>query len=161
MKTYAPKGLNGAQLRAILEELQATPADAAKFLHVTERSVWRWLADDSAPFPVLAALWHETPAGRYATALDVGNELAIHRGLARAHGEALALESARLARLVAIADTGAANDPLIVGPHQVINPAVGLVGAGLRVGRPLMQPAQVVPDTGVNASGQADTQQYL
>lgn len=116
MKTYAPKGLHGAQLRAILEALQATPAQVSKFLQVTERSVWRWLADDSAPFPVLAALWHETPAGRHATALDVGNELAIHRGMAVAQGQALAVESARLARLVAIADTGAANDPLLSGP---------------------------------------------
>ena len=116
MKTYAPKGLHGAQLRAILDDLQATPPEVAKFLKVTERSVWRWLADDSAPFPVLAALWHETPAGRHATALDVGNELAVHRGLAAANGQALAQESARLARLVAISDTGAANDPLLSGP---------------------------------------------
>lgn len=137
MKTYAPKGLHGAQLRAILEELQATPADVAKFLQVTERSVWRWLADDSAPFPVLAALWHETPAGRYATALDVGNELAIHRGMAAANGQALAVESARLARLVAIADTGAANDPLATGPWSAVRldsvefgeaPGVGALG---------------------------------
>lgn len=82
--------------------------------------MWRWLADDSAPFPVLAALWHETPAGRYATALDVGNELAIHRGMAAANGQALAAESARLARLVAIADTGAANDPLATGPWSAV-----------------------------------------
>ena len=120
MKTYAPKGLHGAQLRAILEDLQASPADVAKFLHVTERSVWRWLADDSAPFPVLAALWHETPAGRHATALDVGNELQIHRGIAQASSQALASESERLARLVAISDTGAANDPLAIGPWSSV-----------------------------------------
>lgn len=137
MKTYAPKGLHGAQLRAILEALQATPAQVSKFLQVTERSVWRWLADDSAPFPVLAALWHETPAGRHATALDVGNELAIHRGMAVAQGQALAVESARLARLVAISDTGAANDPLLSGPFSAASldtvqfgqaPGVGSLG---------------------------------
>ena len=61
MKTYAPKGLHGAQLRAILEELQATPAQVSKFLQVTERSVWRWLSDGSAPFPVLAALPDDGP----------------------------------------------------------------------------------------------------
>ncbi|MFZ3220913.1 MAG: hypothetical protein WA174_12815 [Rhodoferax sp.] len=112
MKTFAPRGLWGGDLRGLLEDLPATPAQVAKFLHVTERSVWRWLADDSAPFAVLAALWHETPAGRYATACDVGNELALVRGLAAAHGDALAQESARLARLLAICDTGAANDPM-------------------------------------------------
>lgn len=60
---------------------------------------------------VLAALWHETPQWRHVTALDVGNELAIVRGLAAAHGEALARESTRLARLPQISDTGSANDP--------------------------------------------------
>lgn len=116
MKTYAPKGLHGAMLRGLLEELQATPLQAANYLKVTERSVWRWLADDSAPFPVLACLWHETPRGREVGALDVGNELVIQRGLSQATGAALALESARLARLVAISDTGAANDPFLTGP---------------------------------------------
>lgn len=119
MKTYAPKGLHGAQLRALLEELHATPAMAGKFLKVTERSVWRWLAEDSAPYAVLAALWHETPAGRHQTALDVGNELAIYAGLARSNGDALTKETGRLARLVAISDTGAANDPLVTGPWAV------------------------------------------
>lgn len=89
MKTYAPKGLHGAVLRDLLVELAITPAQAAKFLQVTERSVFRWLADDSAPFAVLAALWHETPTGRHVTAVDVGNELAIHVGLARANAQAL------------------------------------------------------------------------
>jgi hypothetical protein len=116
MKTYAPKGLAGDDLRAMLDELHVNPAQVAKFLRVTERSVWRWLADGSAPYAALAALWHETPTGRHQTALDVGNELGIVRGLAAANGDALARESARLARLVAICDTGAMNDPLYTGP---------------------------------------------
>jgi hypothetical protein len=88
----------------------------AKYLRVTERSVWRWLADDSAPYAVLAALWHETPKGREAAALDVGNELTLTRGLARSSGALLSAESARLARVLAISDTGAANEPLLAGP---------------------------------------------
>ena len=118
MKTFAPKGLHGGQLRGLMADLGATPADLAKFLRVTERSVWRWLADGSAPFAVLAALWHECPEGRHATALDVGNELAIYSGLARSRGDALAAESARLARVLSISHTGAANDPLCDGPAQ-------------------------------------------
>ncbi len=117
MKTYAPKGLHGAMLRPLLSELLCTPAQAAKFLHVTERTVWRWLSDDSCPWPILALLWHETPKGREAAALDTGNALVIERGLSGAARGALAKESARLARLVAIADTGAANDALCDGPH--------------------------------------------
>lgn len=146
MKTYAPKGLHGAMLRDLIADLAATPAQVAKHLRVTERSVWRWLADDSAPYAVLAALWHETPKGREVAALDVGNELNIHRGMAQSAGRALANESARLARLVAISDTGAANDPLVSGPHQSVDTLMRFIGAGLRVGGPFMQSAQVIPD---------------
>ena len=116
MKTYAPKALRGRDLRALISDLHATPAQVAKYLQVTERSVFRWLADDSAPFAVLACLWHETPTGRESSALDVGNALVIERGLARARGDDLTRESAKLARLLAITDTGAANDPVITGP---------------------------------------------
>lgn len=96
-------------------DMHATPLEISKFLQVTERSVWRWLKDDSAPYAVLAALWHETPAGRHTTAVDVGNELVIHRGLARATAAALEKETARLGRLCAISDTGAANEPFLLG----------------------------------------------
>lgn len=116
MKTYAPKGLHGAQLRALLASLGASPLEVSKYLKVTERSVWRWLADDSAPYAVLAALWHETHEGRHSAAVDVGNEARLMQGLARATGDALKSETARLGRLLAISDTGATNDPLYTGP---------------------------------------------
>ena len=41
LKTYAPKSLHGEMLRELIDELHATPAEVAKFLRVTERSVWR------------------------------------------------------------------------------------------------------------------------
>ena len=116
MKTYAPKGLTGSDLRGILDDLHAAPPEVAKFLHVTERSVWRWLSDGSAPYPVLACLWHETPRGRESASCDVGNELVIQRTLAKSSGATLAAMAARVARLVRISDTGAANDPLVIGP---------------------------------------------
>lgn len=116
MKTYAPKCLHGAMLRGLLDDLQATPAQAARYLHVTERSVWRWLADDSAPFAALAALWFETDAGRRVVAVDVGNALTIERGLSNAQALRSDDLAARLARLASIADTGAANDAFLDGP---------------------------------------------
>lgn len=99
-----------------MDELHASPLELAKYLKVTERSVWRWLADDSAPFAVLAALWHETPTGREHSHCDVGNDLVIQRGLARAVGADLEKETARMGRVLSISDTGAANDPLHDGP---------------------------------------------
>lgn len=116
MKTYAPKELRGEDLRGLLDDLHVSPLQVSQFLKVTERSVWRWLADGSAPFAVLAALWHETPKGREAAACDVGNELVIQRTLARSGLAALDVETRRLGRVLAISETGAANDPLMTGP---------------------------------------------
>ena len=155
MKTYAPKGLHGAMLRDLLADLHATPAQAAKYLQVTERSIFRWLSDGSAPYAVLAALWHETPRGREAGALDVGNELVIVRGLARSTGAALAAESARLVRLLSISDTGASNDPLINGPGL---PAVVSAGGVERFQkRPQYRPRHPLPPLGAvpGQSGEA------
>lgn len=103
-------------LRDLLADLHATPLQAAKHLQVSERTVWRWLKEENAPFAVLAALWHETPRGRETGALDVGNALVIERGLARSLQGLADGRMAQLSRLVAISDTGAANDALLVGP---------------------------------------------
>jgi hypothetical protein len=116
MKTYAPKGLHGSDLRGLLNDLHGTPEEVAKFLHVDKRSIWRWLADGSAPWPVLALLWHETPRGRESSSCDVGNELVIQRTLAKSSGAARSALAARVSRLLRISDTGAANDPLVDGP---------------------------------------------
>ena len=81
MNAYASKYLQGADLAQLMKELCITPKQCAKFLKVTERTVFRWLADDSAPFAVfavLAALWHETPKGQQVTACHMGNQLTIY-----------------------------------------------------------------------------------
>lgn len=149
MKTYAPKGLHGAMLRPLLDDLHATPAEVAKYLKVTERSVWRWLADDSAPFAVLAALWHESPRGREAGALDVGNELVIQRGLSRSTQDLCNTKTYELARVLAISDTGAANDPLMCGPVPSGLPAVMLPGGVERFAkRPQYRPRHPLPPVG-------------
>jgi len=124
LKTFAPKNLHGAQLGALMEHLQATPADVAKHLHVSERSVFRWIRDDSAPYAALAALWHETPLGRENSSLDVGNALAIQRQLTRAN-ESRALDAeTRLSRLIAIADTGASNDAMRAPRQEAFSQAL-------------------------------------
>lgn len=131
MKTYAPKGLHGAQLRPLMAELFTNAVELSRFLRVTERTVWRWLSEDSCPWHILALLWHETEAGRVACSLDVGNALVLARGLGSSHAQAHAAESARLARLVAISDTGAANDPLLTGPHAPLLPDGLVVESGV------------------------------
>ena len=154
MKTYAPKALHGGDLRGLLDDLHASPLQVAKFLRVTERSVWRWLADGSAPFAVLAALWHETPRGREATACDVGNELVIQRGLARSGLAALDVEARRLVRVLAISDTGAANDPLMTGPASQF-------GGVLPLGLDPVPKARQLPDDGGGDDGPTQHDQGL
>ena len=109
-------------LRELITDMGSTPLEISKLLQVTERSVWRWLCDDSAPYAVMLALWHESPRGHYNQETDVGNHNTILRGLARAHEDAHAKETARLSRLVAIGDFGCANDPLINGPASTGTP---------------------------------------
>ncbi|MEO8119227.1 MAG: hypothetical protein ABI606_07890 [Rhodoferax sp.] len=118
MKTYAPKGLRGDDLRGLLFDLAATPAQVAGYLAVSERTVWRWLAEDTAPRAALCALWLETPHGRHVGALDVGNELVIVKGLSRSLAAQVDTAHDRLARVLAISDTGAANDALLTGPYR-------------------------------------------
>ncbi len=124
MKTFAPKTLRSADLRGLMDELLTTPAELSKFLKVTQRSVWRWLADDSCPWPVLALLWHETARGREAVALDVGNELAIHRRLFHGYENALKLSTQRTDYLARLGDFGAANEPLFSDPCFVLKSPV-------------------------------------
>ena len=140
MKSYAPKGLHSAMLRELLTDLATTPAEVAKLLQVTERSVWRWLADDSAPYAVILALWHESPRGHYNMETDVGNHNNILRGLARAHEDAHAKETARLSRLLAVGEFGSANDPLMTGPAQAAPPYHFTRGAGLLPAAPDLLP---------------------
>lgn len=80
MKAHAPKWLDLAEMMA---DLGAKPADVAKYLEVTERSVWRWMADGTAPRAALLALWHITPDGVNTVALDHGNGAMYERGYVR------------------------------------------------------------------------------
>lgn len=130
MKTFAPKQLRGVDLKGLISDLRATPAQVARYLEVTERSVWRWLSDGSAPRAVLAALWLESPHGRHVGALDVGNELTIVRGLARSVQDQATTQAAQLCRVLAISTTGAANDPLVSGPVAPRPGALRLWGIG-------------------------------
>jgi hypothetical protein len=60
------------------------------------------------------------------SALDVGNELVITRRVARGAQEAQAVQVQQLARVLAISDTGAANDALVSGPWAVRPPGLRL-----------------------------------
>ena len=96
MKALAPKWID---LSETMSDLGAKPADVAKYLGVTERSVWRWLADGSAPRAVLLALWHVTPAGGQVVSTDYNNGLVYERGYVRSMEATTARLQAQLHRL--------------------------------------------------------------
>lgn len=74
---------------------------AARILHVTPRTVRRWLADQ-APHLAADLLWYASPIGRYALTVDQGNLIAtlhsltdsLSRRLAAAERECIALAAA-------------------------------------------------------------------
>lgn len=109
-------------LSAMLEALDARPAALARCLGVSERTVWRWLADDHAPRPVLLAVFWLTPWGYSEVVSDAHQAVNVARGLA----DALQRENdglrAQLGRLQAIGDFGSANDP---GAHAIVQPRPG------------------------------------
>lgn len=90
------------------------PKEVAKFLKVSESTVFRWLADESAPYSALAALWHETPYGRHVTALDVGNELQIYYSLCRCLEQDLIKAHLHIESLLSLNHYGSANDPVLL-----------------------------------------------
>ena len=109
-------------LSLILDDLaNPHPEAIGKALGVHPRTVQRWLDVDAAPRPALLALWWLTRWGQSTVDSDVRRvaDLAVLQasGLAR---EVAALRH-ELARVLALADTGAANDcTLLAGlmPHQ-------------------------------------------
>ena len=71
------------------------PAQLARALGVTERTVYRWLADDHAPFPTMLALFWITQWGAQWLDVDLFNRANTYQALA----EALQREKLRAAGL--------------------------------------------------------------
>ena len=104
------------ELRRILSNIPATPAQVAKWLDVSERSVLRWLAGDCAPRAVLMLLWLCSTEGRYQFNVTMGNELRMTYGQFAAEQLRNDRLQGQMKKLLALADTGAANDPFCTGP---------------------------------------------
>ncbi|WP_367068621.1 hypothetical protein [Oryzisolibacter sp. LB2S] len=80
----------------MFDDLGASPAQVAKLLGITERTMRRYLQADDAPRPVLLALFWETRWGRSAADCDAHNYAQVQHGLA----QALQSQNARLVRQV-------------------------------------------------------------
>lgn len=110
MKYLAPRALPA--LSQLLPDLgNPSPREIARFLDVTERTVYGWKAADRAPRAAMLALFWESSYGLSALDAELFNTVQVHKG----HAESLArrvvnLES-RIARLEKIGRFDSANAP--------------------------------------------------
>lgn len=101
------------------------PAELARALGVTPRTVFRWLAEpDQTPRPVLLSLFWLTRWGMSAIDAEAVNAARLHAAMVAGLRSELDRLRAELARVVAAGDFGCANDytaePLRVGRAQVL-----------------------------------------
>lgn len=85
-----------------------SPANVARALGVSTRSVRRWIAADAAPVPVLAALFWLTRWGVSSVDAEAHNAATLAAGYVRALKDENAALRLDLGRALALAD-GAAN----------------------------------------------------
>lgn len=99
------------------------PRDLARALGVSQRTVSRWIAADSAPTPVLQALFWLTRWGQSSVNADAHNAATMHAAMVGALRREIDVLRASLERLGRIADFGAANDPAPDVPTHANTPA--------------------------------------
>ncbi len=108
-------------LSHILEDLNyPDAAEVAKFLNVHPATVHRWIREDRAPKTARLALYWLTPYARATIYHDEEHRAALHAGLVRALQEELQALKKEMARVLALADFGCANDvTLLVQPSRI------------------------------------------
>ena len=122
-----------------------TDADIAKALGVSERMAKQWRKKDDAPRPVLLALFWVTHWGQQRVDVDLYNRAQIDHGLANALKRRVQELEQTIARLMALADFGSANDPSTAHSHRASNPAARMSPAslGLLCLTPVVQPGHL------------------
>lgn len=107
--------------RAIVEDLEARPAEVAQALGVGISTVYRWWQKNNAPRPAMLALFWLSRWGQSAIDCDMHNRAEVFEGLAHALERELWRQREDFATLARIGHYGSANDPL-----QHIAPLLGL-----------------------------------
>lgn len=113
---HAPRAL--PIWHTILDDLGRPPVGRiARVLGLSVRTVYRYNRTGEAPRVVLLALFWLTSWGRSAVHAQAWNDAQVAVGYVEALRRQVAQLEADVARLVALGHTGAANDPLLRGPH--------------------------------------------
>lgn len=108
----APTAANVPPFSFLLDDLPATPAQVARHLGVSLRTLARWRAADQAPRAVMLALFFESRWGASAVNAHAVNDARIAYGLAGSLERENATLRARIARLDRLGGFGSANGPL-------------------------------------------------
>ncbi len=107
-------------LSHILEDLNhPDPAKVARFLGVSTRTVYRWTESDDAPKAARLALYWLTPYARACIFHDEQHRAALHAGLVRTLQDELQALKKEMARVLALADFGCANDVTLMADARV------------------------------------------
>lgn len=112
MLNRLPSPVQCPTLGQILDDLGRPDAKRlAKALGTSQASIYRWIANDQAPRPVMLALFWLTRWGMSIVDAEAVNDARMKAALARC----LQTENDRLryelSRVLAVGDFGAANDP--------------------------------------------------
>lgn len=130
-------------LQSILDDLgNPAPAAWARALGVSERTAWRWQAAGHAPRAAMLALYWLTRWGWSAIESEALYAVDLLRSYRRTAEAEIASLRAELARLQALGDFGAANDPSRLAAPLASIARSDAVGSGRRPAPPvtLLQP---------------------
>lgn len=78
-----PNNISGRDVFKIFVHELGGPKRVSKKLNVTERTIWRWLAEDSVPKMAVHALFWETQYGQSLIETDQRNEIVLLRARVR------------------------------------------------------------------------------
>ena len=109
-------------LSVLLDDIGAPSShQIAKALKVSERRVKAWRASDEAPHLAALSLFWLTSWGQSLVDCEAVNAARMARGLAVCHELEVSRLRGELARVLAIAEFGCANDPLASNLHRFAN----------------------------------------
>lgn len=111
MKFVAPPFGQIGALAVLVDAIPASRRDVAAHLGITPRTLSAYIEHGRAPRAVLVALFVESAFGRSQIHTQAHNDAVMYAGLADCLRRDVATLQARIARLEALGDFGAANAP--------------------------------------------------
>lgn len=140
-------------LADMLEDLSATPVDIAKAMRVNQSTVYRWIKQNNAPWPVMLSLYWMTRWGLSEIDAELLNRANTHQGYAESLKRAMTKLEAQMQHLSHIGQYGSANDPLpSIVSAQTFPPRPSIEPAETRQSRQDLLAEPVMPAAHVSAS---------